>query len=172
MWKPSARDISSLNLISRWLGNIQVKRFLNIRRSGCKLNACGKRMCSSPTCYQSPLAWTPKAYTRSGQSERRRSACVNQNATLQLRQSGRLSCRTPKRPKANSDTSARHAYTRTSHATSRPRLYIKVFVPIIVSGQRAILPLGSTTSLLRCITLWLFIQNGSFFFMLSSLSAA
>ncbi len=127
-------------------------------------------MCSTPTCYQSPLARLPKAYTRSGQSEHRRSAYANQNAALQLRHSGRLTSRTSKRPKANSDTSARHAYTRTSHVTSRPRLYRKIFGPIIVSGQRAILPLGSTTSLFSCISLRLFIQNGSFFFMPSSAS--
>ncbi len=35
----------------------------------------------------------PKSCTRSGQSERLRSPCANQNVTFQLRQSGRVSCR-------------------------------------------------------------------------------
>ncbi len=42
------------------------------------------------------------------------SSCANQDA---------LAVVTPKRQKTNSDTSARHAYTRTLHVTSRPRLY-------------------------------------------------
>ncbi len=52
------------------------------------------------------------------------STCANQNAKTQLRQSGCVSYRHALPAKGEFlDTSARHAHTRTLHATSRKRLY-------------------------------------------------
>ncbi len=78
--------------------------------------------------------------------------------TFQLRQSGRESCRHALAAKGEFwHTSARHAYTRTLHATSRPRLYFSniSFRPhYCVFGQRAILSLGSTASHYNCLACW------------------
>ncbi len=99
-----------------------------------------------PAFYRSLLELTPKACTNTGQSQRPapirtpHSSCANQDAWAVV---------TPERPKTNSDTSARHVYTRTLHATLRPRLYfsnILFRLHYCVFGQRAILSLGSTTS--------------------------
>ncbi len=71
------------------------------------------------------------------------SAWANPNATFQLRQSGRVSCRHAY-PAIGEflDISARRAYTRSLHATSRQRLYFSniIFRPsYCVFGHRAIL---------------------------------
>ncbi len=92
---------------------------------------------------------TPKACTHSGQSKRLRSACANQNATFQLRQSGRVAVVTPNWPKANSRTFRRvtlkHARLTQQHVKGC------IFCNTSLRPHRAILSLGSITNHFRSI---------------------
>ncbi len=100
--------------------------------------------CKLPLAHPRVLSIVSKAYTRSGQSERPRSACANQNATFQLRQSGRMSGR-----KANYDTrraSRLHTHASRIHMLKAVSFHHKFLSPLFIFGQRAILFLGSTAS--------------------------